>query len=68
MRSKLIDLNGDGDNLNFTFEGKGWVIVSLNNYYRSYRYHGVRYGRVLGYKKVALYFDNFSTHSISIVR
>ncbi len=68
MRSKLIDLNGDGDNLNFTFEGKGWVIVSLNNYYRSYRYYGVRTGRVLGYKKVALYFDNNRTHSISIVR
>jgi hypothetical protein len=68
MRSKLIDLSGDGTNLSFSFEGEGWVVVELNQYYWLYKYYGVRYGRVLGNKKVALYFNKFGDHSVTITR
>ena len=68
MRSKLIDLSGDGTNLSFSFEGEGWVVIDLNQYYWLYKYYGVRYGRVLGNKKVALYFNRFGDHSVTITR
>jgi hypothetical protein len=68
MRSKLIDLSGDGTNLSFSFEGEGWVVVDLNHYFWLFNYSGVTHGRVLSNKKVALFFPRYGSHSVAITR
>lgn len=66
MRSKLLSVSGDGNGLQFSFKGQGWVEIDLRNRFWRYKYSGVRSGKVLNSNKVAFLFKNSATHSITI--
>jgi len=80
MRAELISLEGDGNNLYFTFKGEGNVVVSLANDKNNYQISGADKVRKFKHKKgdkkarrhkrssntVILKFENFGIHTVSI--
>ncbi|MCK5831774.1 MAG: hypothetical protein KAH20_15880 [Methylococcales bacterium] len=68
MRSKLINLSGDGTNLNFTFEGEGKVRVALNQNPSNFLITGADNVTNLLHNNVSLFFHNFGTHTVTITR
>ena len=68
MRSKLIDVSGNGTNLSFTLEGEGIAVVALNDLPASFVITGANSTIGLPDNQVALVFDSFGVHTVNITK
>jgi len=68
MRSKLIDVSGNGTNLSFTLEGEGIAVVSLNDLPASFVITGANSTIGLPDNQLALVFDSFGVHTVNITK
>ncbi len=66
MRAKLISLNGDGTNLNYTFKGEGKVRIVLNGAESQFNITGADSVSSLPNNVVEMKFDSFGTHTGNI--
>ncbi len=66
MRADLLTVTGDGNYLDFTFEGEGKVRVHLAKNKRNYRFSGADRVRRVNRNTVDLEFRGFGVHTVSI--
>lgn len=68
MRSRLIDVSGNGTDLDFTLEGEGTAVVTLSDLPVSFTITGANSFVELPDNQVALNFDSFGVHTVNITR
>ena len=68
MRSRLIDVSGNGTNLDFTIEGEGTAVVTLSDLPVTFTITGADSFVELPDNQVALNFDSFGVHTVNITR
>lgn len=66
MRADLLSVTGDGNTLDFTFEGEGKVRVHLAKSKRNYRFSGADRVKRINKHTVDLKFRSFGVHTVSI--
>ena len=67
MRSRLIDVSGDGQGLSFSFEGAGRVKVALSGAPGEFSVAGADALLDLGGNEIGLDFDSYGVHTVSVV-
>jgi hypothetical protein len=69
MRSNLLSLTGDGDNLSFNLEGKGNVRVELNSSYNNYLINvDPENIEIVNLQEIIINLSNYGVHAVSIDR
>ena len=68
MRSRLIDVSGNGTNLDFTIEGEGTAVVTLSGQPVTFTITGADSFVELADNQVALNFTSFGVHTVNITR
>ena len=66
MRAKLINVTGDGSNLEFSFEGEGVIRVALNDLPQNFQVTGATTVSHIVNNQMELSFDTFGLHSVTI--
>jgi hypothetical protein len=69
MRSRLLSLSGDSENLSFTLEGEGNVKVKLSSNYSNYQVNVSSENiNVINPQEIIIKLPGYDVHSISITR
>ena len=68
MRAKLLSLNGDGTNLQFSFEGEGEVVIALSSMPSDFNILGADSVSERSGNEIGLNFQSFGTHNVIIIR
>jgi hypothetical protein len=68
MRADLIELVGNGSNLDFKFIGEGWVFVTLSGSPADFLVEGADAVQLISGNDIAIFFDSYATHNVSVTR